>query len=154
MKKNNIYLFSFFLFFIDFISKIIVVNCLEYGKSIIIIPNFFSLTYVKNTGGAFSILDGNIFLLSIIGIIILFYFIFYIRNNNISKINGICTSLILGGLIGNLYDRIVNNGVIDFLDFIIFKYDFPIFNISDIFIVCGIILMILLEFGGKKNESR
>ena len=71
------------------------------------------------------------------------------------KIEIIGYSLLLGGAIGNLIDRIVYGYVIDFLDFYIFKYDFPIFNVADIGIVVGIILLLvsmILEV--YKNDNK
>lgn len=154
VKNSKVYLIASLIFLTDLISKTIVINSLTYGKNTPIINNFFYLTYVKNTGGAFSILNNNVYLLAIIGIIILVLFINYISKHNLTKIETISYSFVLGGLLGNLFDRIIRGGVVDFLNFYIFDYNFPIFNISDIFIVCGIILIICIELGVIRNESR
>lgn len=149
--KKKIYIFSFLLLILDQVSKLLVIRHLDYGRSIEIIPNFFSLTLLKNTGGAFSILTGNVFLLSIIGLVVLGLAIFYIKNTNIlSKLEGVSISFILGGLIGNLIDRILKGGVIDFLEFYIFGYSYPVFNLADIFLVVGVILYIYREVGNLK----
>jgi len=102
---------------------------------------FFKIDYVKNYGAAFNLFNGNRFFLSFISLIIaliLIYFILYKKNlNNIELLS---YSFILGGTIGNGIDRITKGYVIDFinLNFI----DFPIFNVADISINIGLILII------------
>lgn len=140
---------------IDQFSKVIALRLLDYYASVKIIDDFFYLTLVKNKGASFSILSGYVFLLIIISFMALFFIIGYInKKKNMKKIESVSYSLVLSGLLGNLIDRMFRNGVIDFLDFKIFGYDYPIFNIADIFIVCGIVILIFLEFRGEKNDFR
>ena len=153
MKK--VFIFSSIFFLIDLISKMVVERLLKLYQSITIIPNFFSITYVRNTGAAFSILKGNQILLIIIAIIMLLLIINYLKKENLNKYKIIYYSFIIGGILGNLFDRIVYNSVIDFLDFNILSYDAPIFNIADSFIVVGVILVIFESIGGLNgNRSR
>lgn len=148
--KKKIYLFSFLFLFIDQLSKIIVTNLLTYNKSYLIIDNFFYLMLVKNKGASFSILDGHVSFLIIVSFIALIIFVNYINKKVFfNKLEVLSYSLVLGGLVGNLIDRIFKSGVIDFLGFIIFGYDYPIFNFADIFIVSGIILLLFLEVKGE-----
>lgn len=148
--KKKIYLFSFLFLFIDQLSKIIVTNLLTYNKSYLIIDNFFYLMLVKNKGASFSILDGHVSFLIIVSFIALIIFVNYINKKvSFNKLEVLSYSLVLGGLVGNLIDRIFKSGVIDFLGFIIFGYDYPIFNFADIFIVSGIILLLFLEVKGE-----
>lgn len=129
---------------IDQISKIIISNILTKGKSIEVIKSFFYLTYTHNEGAAFSILLGKRIFLILIAIIIIALLIYYIKKNKIEgRLNKISLSLIIGGAFGNLIDRIVRGYVIDFLDFKIFNYNYPIFNLADTFIVIGVILLII-----------
>lgn len=113
------------------------------NSSITIIKDFFNITYVKNIGAAFSILSGGRFLLIIIALIAI-YIIYklLIKNKNLNRINIINYSLLIGGIIGNLIDRIIRGYVVDYLDFTIFNYNFPIFNIADICIVISCVLLI------------
>ena len=153
MKK--VFIFSFIFFLIDLISKIVVERLLKLYQSITIIPNFFYITYVRNIGAAFSILKGNQILLIIIAIVMLVLIINYLKKENLNKYKIIYYSFIIGGILGNLFDRIVYNSVIDFLDFNILSYDAPIFNIADSFIVVGVILVIFESIGGLNgNRSR
>ena len=101
----------------------------------------FSIDYVKNFGAAFNLFDGSRIFLSIISIIITILLIFIIlNNNNTTNIDLYSFSFILGGTMGNGFDRITNGYVIDFinLNFI----NFPVFNIADVSINIGLILII------------
>ena len=70
------------------------------------------------------------------------------------NINKIALSLVIGGSIGNLIDRIVRGAVVDFLDFKIFGYNYPIFNLADTFIVLGVFLLLISMFRKDKNNDR
>ena len=133
----------------DRFSKIYIISKIPLHKSINIISNFFSITYVKNTGAAWSILSGNRLFLIIVGVIVLVMFIYYIfKEKNITLIESVSYGLIFSGITGNLIDRVFYGYVIDFFDFYIFGYDFPIFNIADTLIVVGVIIYI---FSCKKR---
>ena len=141
---------------IDIVAKLLVSNNLILNNSITIIPNFFYLTYTHNYGGAWSIFDNSTLFITIVSFLIIIGIIYYLFKNKVTKkIEIVGYSLLLGGAIGNLIDRIVYGYVIDFLDFYIFKYDFPIFNVADIGIVVGIILLLvsmILEV--YKNDNK
>lgn len=147
---------SIILLCIDQISKLLVVNLLTKTDSITIIKNFFYLTYINNDGAAFSILVGKRVLLILIAVLVIVMLIRYIKKNNIqNKLELVSISLIIGGSLGNLMDRVVRGYVIDFLDFKIFNYNFPIFNIADTFIVIGVIMQLLKELRKENNlDSR
>jgi len=128
---------------IDIVSKILVSNLLEEQVSINIIHNFFNLTYVKNTGAAWSIMDDKSYLVLIIsGLIILGLVLYIYKNKSENKFEKFAYAMILGGAFGNFVDRIVYGYVIDFLDFTLFGYSYPIFNFADVFIVLGVIFLI------------
>ena len=148
-------LISFIILIIDQFIKHLVMTSLIYRKTYSIISNFFYLTYVKNTGGAWSILSDNIIFLLIVSIICIIGLIIYLfKKNNISKLECIYYSLLFGGIIGNLIDRIFYKGVIDYIGFIFGNYYFPIFNIADICIVCGILLLLIDGWIGDENGIR
>ena len=142
MKKKP-YIIALFFFLIDFFTKQIVIKVLELGKSIPVINNFFYLTYTKNTGAAWSILKDQRILLLIVSVIVLFLINQFMNKEKISKIECLSYGMIIGGICGNLIDRLFYGYVIDFLDFKIFGYDYPIFNLADSFIVIGIIILII-----------
>ena len=147
---------SIILLCIDQISKLLVVNLLTKTDSITIIKNFFYLTYINNDGAAFSILVGERIFLILIAVLVIVMLIRYIKKNNIqNKLELVSISLIIGGSLGNLMDRVVRGYVIDFLDFKIFNYNFPIFNLADTFIVIGVFLLLLKEIRKENNlDSR
>lgn len=139
--KKKIAILSILLLIIDIITKYLIdinFNLLETKE---IIPNFFSITKVYNYGASWNILSGFRFLLIVISIIIIIALVLYQKKFKINTRNIIGFSLLYGGIMGNLVNRIFNGYVIDFLDFFILGYDYPVFNFADICIVCGIILL-------------
>ena len=152
-KKKDIYKLLSIVLILDQIIKLLVMKLLNENQIISVIPNFFSLTYVKNTGAAFSILEGKLSLLIIISVMFITIIHEYIKKEeNIPKISLISYGLILGGVFGNLLDRIIHQAVTDYLSFRLFNYYFPIFNLADICITCGILLLIIETFLEKKKE--
>ena len=154
-NKNKIYYITSLVLLIDQIIKIIVNNCMRLFDEIKIIPNFFSIYYVKNTGAAFSILEDNTTLLIFITVIfILIIHKFIKKEKNFTKLSTISLGMVLGGMFGNLIDRIIHHGVIDYLSFNIFGYGFPVFNFADIGITVGVSLMILDMILEKKEKVK
>lgn len=146
--------FSFIIFLFDRFIKFIITSNINLNTSIIVIKNFFNITYVRNYGAAFSILYGNrIFLIFVSLVAVFLIYLFFIKGKNFNKIDIIIYSLLFGGIFGNLFDRIVYGYVIDFFDFYIFNYNFPIFNIADVCIVVSMFLIILDSIRGEKNAD-
>lgn len=132
-----------FLFF-DLVTKSLVQHKLIEGNNYEIIDNFFYLTYVRNEGMAWSLLWGARWLFvigTLFAIGVLVYFFVITKKNEVLTRYGI--TFVLGGTLGNLFDRVVFGYVRDFLNFYVFGYDFPIFNIADIGVVLGFGLIIL-----------
>lgn len=150
MKKRNIML-VILLLLIDQGSKGIMEAILT-GKSITVIPNFFSLVFVTNTGAAWSIMQGNTLFLVILGIIAIFSLIFVMPTIKESIWKSISFTMLYAGIIGNLLDRTIFHYVKDFLKFTIFGYEYPVFNFADIFIVVGAILLIVAAWKGDIDE--
>lgn len=147
--KKIIELSSIFLI-VDIVVKLLVKSKLVLNESIKIIDNFFYITYVQNTGAAWSILSGKQYFLIIITLIILIYLIIYLyKKKTYTKLETIGYGLLISGAVGNLIDRIVYGYVIDYLNFYIFNYNFPIFNIADTCIVVGIMLLFISSWREK-----
>ena len=144
-NKNKVYLTSVIVLLIDQIAKLLIKTNMNLNEEISIIPNFFSIQYLKNTGAAFSILENQTILLAITSIICISVIIYYLKKEeNLTTAMYLSFGLVLGGILGNLIDRIVYQGVIDFLSFQIFNYNFPVFNIADIGITIGVLLLIII----------
>ena len=110
-----------------------------------VIPGFFTLTYVKNTGAAFGILQGKQSLLTAVSVVamgVLLFLLFYEREERKGLLYAL--ALILGGTCGNFIDRVRLGYVVDFLDFHIQQRHWPAFNIADSAISIGVGLLILL----------
>lgn len=119
-----------------------------------VIRGFFRITYTCNDGAAFSILKGKRVFFIIMTIIVVFLIVYYLLKNKVYWVEKYSLLLIISGAVGNLIDRIMYGYVIDFLDFIIFGYDFPVFNIADSFITIGAIgLIISILFLNKEGEN-
>lgn len=146
---KNICFFSLIFIFVDQIIKIVLSNNLVVNQNVILIKDFFSITLVHNSGAAFSILSGSRYLLIFIAIMAIIGLFFYIKKLDvINDIDVFIYSLLIGGIIGNLIDRIVYGYVIDYLSINFGKYYFPIFNFADICIVVSILLMLFQTIKG------
>lgn len=132
---------------VDRLLKVIATSYLT-TEHFYVINNFFYLTYAKNEGAAFSLLEGH----QIVFVLMAFLavFIIYLCNKK-SNSNNIGYPLLLGGVIGNLIDRLAYNHVIDFIGFKLFGKMMPIFNFADILIVVGAVIVLI---GSDKNENK
>ena len=129
---------------LDQITKAAILNTISLYQSISVIPGFFSLTHIQNPGGAFGFLSHhssslrNIVFLLISSMAIGLIFFFYKNTPKTHPFLATGLSLIFGGAIGNLVDRIRFGKVVDFLDFYIGSYHWPAFNVADSAISVGV----------------
>ena len=157
MKKSNTLLVIILvsvLLGLDLLLKYLVSS---YLTTVNIIDNFFSLTYVLNDGAAFSLFASKTYLLVLIALLCLFFIIYELKNNLDDRIISIGYSLVLAGLLGNFIDRLIDGYIIDYLSFKILELNFPVFNLADILIVVGIVVVIIREIlkeRGKRYEVR
>lgn len=138
---------------IDRLSKIWAFKNLKDYNDVVIIKNIFSLSYLENRGAAWGIFQGKtIFLLTITIVIVIGIIYFLLKCKPKSKLMRISLSLIIGGAFGNMYDRLVNKYVIDFIYFH-YKdvYSFPTFNVADMSVVVGTILLALCLMKDDNN---
>lgn len=143
-------LLTLFLIIADILSKYIVTANMSVGFSIPLWERVFHLTYVQNTGAAFSMFSGQrlfLILLPIIVIAAIGIYIFVKKPQN--KVLMLAFSLIISGGIGNLIDRIRLGYVVDFFDFRLIN--FPVFNVADIWVTSGAALFICLLLFSKED---
>ena len=154
--KNN--LISAFLiiivFFIDRIFKIKIINN-QLNEGSVYINDFINIDLVWNTGIGFGLFSSNSSLIyntisALIGMILIIIIVMIIKSNLFEKI---LYSVILGGALGNFYDRIVYFAVPDFIDFHYERFHWFTFNIADIFITIGIFLLIIKELFFKNEKN-
>ncbi len=114
-----------------------------------IIPGFFRLTHTENTGAAFSLFadstspwkTGMLIAFSVIALLVVVVMLW--KNNHKHVVTGIALSLIMGGALGNLWDRATSGRVVDFLLFYVKRYQWPVFNLADSAIVVGAGLLVV-----------
>ncbi len=141
---------------IDQLTKLVVLNSLKPVENVDIIKGFFSLTYVENRGAAFGMLEGGKWIfLAITAAVVVLVAVYYIKMQK-TKENlwlRIAMAMIVSGAVGNAIDRLFRGFVVDFLNFWIFGWDFPVFNFADILVVLGTILLAggIIIFDGKEK---
>ena len=139
---------------LDQVSKLIAINNLVEFHSVPVINNFFYWTLCYNTGGAWSILKNHSYIFIIVSIIALMILVKYMFSFKKNTRNTIAFACLFSGVVSNLADRLFLGYVRDFLDFKIFGYDYPIFNIADIAIVVGVILLIIAIIKGEDRVEK
>lgn len=152
--NRKILLVAVITLFLDQISKAIIEMFLHLNEEIVFIQNFFSLHYINNYGAAWNILDNKvpiIIFISLLSLIVIYHFMYVFQ---INRRNNIAFGLVVGGMTGNLMDRWLFGYVRDFFDFQLFHYNYPIFNIADIAIVIGIILLIIAILKGEDHREK
>lgn len=130
---------------LDQVTKFAAKIKLKPVNNIDLIQGYFSLSYVENRGAAFGIFRGNrMLLVGVTSLVTIFIIYYIIKYKNINKYFRLSLILIAAGAIGNLIDRITLGYVVDFFHFYIRDiFDWPVFNIADISVVCGTILLAL-----------
>ena len=152
-KKSLIALISILLLIVfDQIIKYLIVSNFNIGEEKILIDNFLKFIYIRNTGAAFGIFSGNIIFLIGISLFLIFYIIKEMKKNINNNLSLLSFSLILGGAVGNLIDRIFRGYVVDFISFTLFQREMSIFNIADMYITIGVILLIYIVLKEGKYE--
>jgi len=141
---------------LDQLSKAWITSHFVYGESLTVF-SIFSLVLAHNTGAAFSFLHdaGGMqrWLFSIIAIIASVWIVWLLRRHSTQALFALALSMILGGALGNLIDRIAYGYVVDFLHFHWDEHYFPAFNLADSAITCGAFLMILDSIMERKHGS-
>ena len=154
MKKDNgLYwlLLAVVVFVIDIASKFWIVKNFSLFESVNLLP-FFSITYVRNIGAAFSIFEGQRWILAAIAFIVSAVIVYMLyRNKHKQKLENFSLALILGGALGNLFDRLYHGFVVDFLDVNFGDWHYPTFNIADCAICLGIGVFILSNYVKPKK---
>ena len=148
MRKYHFLLAGLVLFF-DRLTKLLVARNILLHDSLVVLPGFFRLTHVQNRGPAFGLLSespsswtvGMLILFSLAALVVVSLLLW--RNSHAMNTTGVGLALILGGALGNLWDRVVDGRVVDFLDFYVGTYHWPAFNVADSCISTGMVILLL-----------
>ncbi len=164
MTKNSArtmyLLIALFVVLLDRWTKYVVARRIPLYSHIQVIPGFFRLTHTENTGAAFSLFadstapwkTGLLIAFSVIALLVVSVLLW--RNHHAHIATGIGLSLIMGGALGNLWDRLARGRVIDFLLFYVKWYQWPVFNLADSAIVVGAGLLVLeILFAKSHNQE-
>jgi signal peptidase II len=158
-RRPILFLISAIVILADRLSKNWIIHHIRPGYDIKIIPGVFRLSHVLNTGAAFSLLENmnpnrvriGLITFSVVAAIVVFALLW--RAGRALTPTSIALALILGGALGNLYDRIRFHHVVDFLAVKIVHYNWPDFNVADSCIVIGACLLVLEIFRPQPTES-
>lgn len=145
------YGFVVFIVLIDQIFKALVNKFMGLGETVSLVPGLVDLTYVRNTGAAFSLFVGFSPYLVVVGLVVVAvvaYFHHRLTPKNLVAHTAL--AFIMGGSIGNLVDRIFLSYVIDYIDFRFW----PVFNFADIMINVGVVIFLLFVFEEEKEEIK
>ena len=154
------FLIALLVVLLDRSTKWIVARNISLHDGIQVIPGFFRITHVENRGAAFGLFADSpaqwkiamLVLFSVVALIVVSALLW--RNSHVMTSTGIGLALILGGALGNLWDRVVNGRVVDFLLFYIGHYQWPAFNVADSAIVVGACLLVLEIFLTKSPTQQ
>lgn len=142
---------------VDQLTKYLVVNLMEVRQSIPLIDGFLYLTSHRNAGAAWGIFQDQMLFFYVVTVLICGFLVIWISRLDVrrDKLLLIALSLLLGGALGNFLDRLFYQEVVDFADVIIFGYDFPIFNVADMALTFGVILMAVDAFlESRRSKSK
>jgi len=151
------YLVAVIIVALDQWTKWLVVNNMELGERIPLLDPTFALLSHRNRGAAWGMLEGQIWLFSIVTVIVIAGILYYFHKEAKGKpLFQLSLMIILGGAIGNFIDRLYLGEVVDFIDVLIpiINYDFPIFNIADAALTIGVVMVMIVLFLEEKREKK
>jgi signal peptidase II len=158
--RKYFFVIAIIVLLLDRLAKWAVASNIRLHESLVVIPGFFQLTRVENTGAAFGLFAdssaqwkiGALVSFSVLALVVVSALLW--KNSHSLSTTTIGLSLILGGAMGNLWDRMMSGRVVDFLDFYVGSYHWPAFNVADTAIVIGATLLISEIFFTKSaNET-
>lgn len=156
MRKNAPYLALILgLAVLDQVTKAVIAGAVEIYRVIPVIPGFFNITHIHNSGAIFGVLSGSgnfpvFLLLTGASLFALGFVVYYfVKTPSTDRFTRVSLALILAGALGNLTDRILRGYVIDFLDFHVGRRHWPFFNLADSCITVGALLLVVIFFRRK-----
>jgi signal peptidase II len=159
MRKYH-FLIAILVVLLDRFTKWLVATNITLHDSIVVIPGFFRLTHVQNTGAAFGLFAESssewkiaiLVMFSLLALVVVSALLW--KNSHALTSTGVGLALILGGALGNLWDRILTGHVVDFFDFYVGTYHWPAFNVADSAIVIGALMLVAEILFAKSPEHK
>ena len=153
------FLLALFVVLLDRWTKRLVAARIAMYTHIQVIPGFFRITHTENTGAAFSLFADSpshwktamLISFSVVAMIVVSVLLW--KQSRALTMTGVALSLILGGAVGNLWDRVASGRVVDFLLFYVKSYQWPVFNLADSAIVVGASLLVLEIISGQPKPT-
>jgi signal peptidase II len=137
------WLYALLVFVLDRITKFRIMRTMVQGETRAVLGDFFHITSVRNTGAAFGLFQGNHRIFVVISLVaIVLVLLLYQRSGRGHRLRTLSLGLILGGALGNLYDRVRYREVVDFLEFSVGRFHWPVFNVADSAVTVGVLLLI------------
>jgi signal peptidase II len=156
MRRHLVLLIVPAIFILDRWTKVLVGQDISYLEAMRIAP-FFSIVHVRNAGGAFGIFaqyELATYIFTFLPLAIIAVLLFVIFAHDFSPAKMISLASILGGAMGNMYDRIFHGYVVDFLDFYYARYHWPAFNVADIAVSFGVCFWLFLELKNSLEKGK
>jgi signal peptidase II len=159
-KRKFHFLIAAAVILADRASKWLVAQNISLHDSLPVLPGFLRLTHVENRGAAFGLFSDSpsewkvtvLVLFSLIALVVVSVLLW--KNSHAMTVTGVGLALILGGALGNLWDRLLDGHVVDFLDFSVAGYHWPAFNVADSAIVVGALLLVTEILFSKPVEEK
>jgi signal peptidase II len=144
---------------LDRATKLAVASSMHVGESVALVPGFLSLTYVRNRGAAFGLFAGasdawRAGFLAAVALLAVFALVWLFASlPRTARWQRAAAAAVIGGALGNLYDRIVYGEVVDFVDVYVRQWHWPAFNVADSCITVGVIVLVAASFRGDRHLS-
>jgi signal peptidase II len=159
MRKFH-FLIAALVVLLDRASKWLVARNIGLHDNLSVVPGFFRLTHVENRGAAFGLFSDSpsdwkvamLILFSLIALVVVSALLW--KNSHAMTTTGVGLALIMGGALGNLWDRLLEGHVVDFLDFSVGGYHWPAFNVADSAIVVGALMLVAEILFAKPAEEK
>lgn len=156
-KYYKYYGLAVFVILLDQLTKWLIVKNMELGERISVLDPWLGLLSHRNRGAAWGMLEGQMWLFSVVTIIVIGGIVYYFHKEAKGKpLFQVSLMILLGGAVGNFIDRLFRGEVVDFVDVLIpvMNYHFPIFNIADAALTIAVVMLIIVIFMEEQQEKK
>lgn len=149
------YAIGLIVLILDQLSKWMIVKTMAVGESIELVPGVLYITSSRNTGAAWSMLEGQLWFFYLVTVVVLAVVIYYMQKvGRRQPFVGVALGLVIGGTLGNFVDRLFRGEVVDFIHVYLGAYSYPVFNLADSSLVIGALLIVIYTLFDSKKEKR